>query len=83
MATRDLLYARLAALECALVAGLRLEDAEGVRHIASALQDRVLDQAAVGAHASTAFRSGFTKQRRRLAARIGAPIVPTPPDRIM
>jgi len=74
--------ARLAALERALVAGLRAGEPEAVRQIAAALQDDVLDQAA-GPHASTAFRVGLRDQRRRLAARIGAPILPDAPDRLM
>lgn len=75
--------ARLAALECALVAGLRADDPDEVRQIAAVFQDDMLDQAIVGARGTTAFRAGFSQQRREIAARLGASILPAAPDRIM
>ena len=74
---------RLAALERALIAGLRAEDPEELRHIAASLQDDLLDQVAGARHATLAFRAGFSQQRRQLAARIGAPILSATPDRLM
>ena len=71
--------ARIAALEHALVAGLRANEPEELIHIAASLQDNLLD-AAAAPHASTAFRAGLADQRRQLAARIGAPILPDAPD---
>lgn len=74
--------ARFAALEHALVAGLRANDLEELIHIAASLQDNLLDDAAAP-HASRAFRAGLADQRRQLAARIGAPILPDAPDRLI
>lgn len=76
-------HARISALEAALVAGLRAGDPEEARQCAAALQDDMLDEMAVGAHASNAFRASFNKQRRQLAAQIGAPILPDAPDKLM
>ena len=74
--------ARLGALEHALVAGLRAEDPEELTQIAAGLQDELLDSTAAR-HATVGFRAGFSQQRRQLAARIGAPILPATPDRLM
>ena len=74
--------ARLAVLERALVAGLRAGEPEAARQISFSFQDNLLD-AAAAPHASTAYRAGFREQRRRLAARIGAPIIADTPDRLM
>lgn len=75
-------HARISALEAALVAGLRAGDPEEARQCAAALQDDSLERVAA-AHASPAFRAGLGDQRRRLAALIGAPIIPAAPDRLM